>query len=158
MNCDSAAELIEALAAGEIEPSHELSAHLDACPRCATGLNIARLIHQSLASGRAQPPRHFTANVLQRLQRVPERTSDIADGLEAWFDTIAALSLLPVIAGIWFLADPAVLRQVIDTIQSVVSGVYALLPAPRTVPTAYITVAFVAITAAISLGFFVEEI
>jgi hypothetical protein len=157
MKCDSAAELIEALAAGEIEPSHELNAHLGLCPGCASELNLARLIHQSLTSGRAHPPRHFTANVLQRLERLPAGTSDVADGLEAWFDTIAALSLLPVVAGIWFLADPAVLRQMDETIRSAVAGFSGLLLQPRIVPTTYVTVALVAITAAISLGLIVEE-
>jgi hypothetical protein len=154
MNCQTATELIEALAAGEIERSSELGVHLDSCPRCAADLTLARLINQSLLNGKAQPPRHFTANVLRRLSSRPE---DVGDGLEAWFDTVAALSLLPVILGIWFLADPAFLRQMLDTTRFAVSGLTGLLVNTGTTMTAYTTVAVIVVMVIISLGV-VEEI
>jgi anti-sigma factor RsiW len=154
MNCEIAAELIEALAAGEIERSSELGVHLDTCPRCAAELDVARLINQSLLSGKAEPPRHFTANVLRRL---PSRTEDVKDGLEAWFDTMAALSLVPIILGIWFLADPAFLRQMLDTIRFAVSGLSGFLVNPGTTMATYLTVAAIVATVIISLGL-VEEI
>lgn len=149
MNCDTVAELIEPLAAGEIELSGELRAHLDGCPRCAAGLAAARQINQSLVGARAQAPRHFTATVLQGL---PSRTSDVTDGLEAWFDTMAVLALLPVIAGIWWLADPAFLLQIIDTLRSAVSGISGLLVERGTMLTTYVLMAVAGVLAVVGLG------
>ncbi len=148
MNCETATELIELLAAGEIEPSNELSAHLNTCPRCAAALGAARLIDQWLKSGPAQPPRHFTANVLRQL---PPRTLDAGNGVEMWFDTMAALSLVSIILGIWFLADASMLRQILGTMRFAVSGLSALLVDPRTTMTTYLTVAGIVVTIIISL-------
>jgi hypothetical protein len=150
MNCDTATELLERLAADEIERSEELAAHLDACPRCAADLAAARLINQWLVSGGMQAPRHFTATVLQQL---PSRTSDVKDVLEGWFDSMAALSLLPVIVGIWFLADPSLLRQIIDTITPAVSEISDLLLKPGAVLPIYVAIAVAGVIAVISLGF-----
>lgn len=110
-------------------------------------------INQWLVSGGAQAPRHLTARVLQQL---PSRTPEVNDGLEGWFVAIAALSLLPVIAGIWFLADPAVLRHTIDTIGSAISGVSGVLLDPGTMLTTYVVIVVVGVMAAISLGL-IEE-
>lgn len=153
MNCETATELIEAFAEGEIEHASELAAHVDVCPRCAAQLVIARQVNQWLTSGGASPPRHLTASVLQRL---PSRMPDVRDGLEARFNTIAALSLLPVIVGIWFLADPAFLRQVIDTSRAIAYGVSSLLFNPSTTLTTYLAIVVVGVTAILSLGLLEE--
>ena len=154
MNCDAATELIEPLAAGEIERSHELGAHLDACPRCAAELAVARLINRSLVAGGAQAPRHLTASVLRRL---PPRTPDVRDGLEAWLETAAVLSLLPVIVGIWFLADPAALRHMTDAIGSTVSGISSRLYYSSAILITYLAIAMAGLLTVIGLGL-VEEV
>jgi anti-sigma factor RsiW len=153
MNCDHAAELIEAFVAGDLRDSNELSAHVAACPRCAAALSTARQVEQWLASGRAQPSRHFTANVLSQL---PPRTSDITDPLEAWLDTATALSLVPVFAGIWLLADPALLRRTIDAIRPAFAFVSSLTQSPSGVVVMYAAVALVAVMAVLRVGLFEE--
>lgn len=104
MNCEDAAELIEPLAAGEIERTGELGAHLDACPHCAATLTLARQVNEWLARDTPQEPRHFTASVLQRLpSRTPEtaRGAEATEDIDAWFDTVAIVSLVPILLGIW---------------------------------------------------------
>ena len=104
-------------------------------------------------SGAAQSPRHFTATVLQRL---PPRTRDVGDGLEAWFDAMAALSLLPIMGGIWALSHPTFPRQMTDTIRLAVSGLSGVLVNHGTTLTTYIAVAVIAVVVINSLGL-VEE-
>ena len=149
MNCDTATELIEPLAAGEIEGSGELGAHLDSCPRCAADLVVAQLVNRWLVSSRALAPRQLTARVLQQL---PSRTWDVRDGIEAWLDTMAALSLLVVSVGIWFLAEPAFLGPLIDTTRFAVSGLSGLLLESGIMSPTNVAIAVVGVMALISLG------
>jgi hypothetical protein len=108
MNCDAAIELIEPFAAGDLEASDELRAHFEVCRKCASELEVARRVNHWLMNSSVQAPRHFTANVLQGL---PPLKADSRDELEPSFETIAVLSLLPVLAGVWLLADPARLQH-----------------------------------------------
>jgi hypothetical protein len=162
MDCHTAAELIDLLAEGEIERAGDLAAHLDTCPQCAAGLEAARLVNQWLVGGRAHAPRHFTATVLQHLParspRVPlvplmPLMNDVDDALESWFDSMATLSLVPVIIGMWLLVDPAILRRIVDTTTVAASTASAaLLQLPALMP-AYVAIAVLAVIAALSLDF-----
>jgi anti-sigma factor RsiW len=147
MNCDSVAELIEALAAGEIDPSRDLAAHMAVCPRCAAELALARRVNEMLTSDVPRAPRHFTASLLQRL---PSRTTDASEGPETWFDSIANLSLVPVILGIWFLADATFLQHLIDTTASAVSRATHLLPNPGNMMTSHVAIAVAGVVVVIS--------
>jgi hypothetical protein len=156
MDCRGAAESIELLAAGEIERSGELAAHLDTCPRCAADLEASRLVNQWLVEGRKPAPRHFTAAVLQHLASRSPRApiaNDVDDAIEGWFDSIATLSLVPVIIGMWFLVDPAVLRQIIETTTAAASTASRLLLEPPPVTLAYLAVAALAVIAVLSVNF-----
>jgi hypothetical protein len=143
MNCETASELIEPLAAEDIELTSELRAHLDTCPRCTAELQVACRIHASLLSGRAHAPRHFTATVLQRLPA--QHTWSLQDGMETMLDSALALSVAALIVGIWFLADPALLRETNDAIGAAFSRGSRVLLQTGTVLSEYVAVATAAV-------------
>jgi hypothetical protein len=145
MNCDTASGLIEPLAAADIELTSELRAHLDTCPRCKAELQVARRIHESLLGGRAHAPRHFTATVLQRLPA--QQTWSLQDGMETMLDSALALSVAALIVGVWFLADPALLRETNDSIGAAFSRGSRLLLQTGTVLSEYVAVAMAAVIA-----------
>jgi hypothetical protein len=148
MNCDTALGMVEALAAGDIELTTELRAHLDICPGCTAELQIARGIHESLLSGRATAPRHFTGRVLHRLP-APASQSESPVWMDVWFDSAMAMSLVLVITGVWFLADPALLRQALDSIGAAFSGGSRLMLRAVTTPTGRVAVATVIVVTAV---------
>jgi anti-sigma factor RsiW len=70
MTCKEAIEIVEAIAAGDVQPDAEVRAHLETCPGCASALAAARRVEAALArrEAPAAPPR-FSATVLQRVRR-----------------------------------------------------------------------------------------
>lgn len=68
--CSALLDLIEPIAAGEVDVSEEVRAHLETCPRCASAVASARRIEAALASRDAPPaPPGFTASVVARVRR-----------------------------------------------------------------------------------------
>ena len=82
MTCKDVADFIEPIAAGEIQPTAEVRAHLETCPSCAAALVAARRLEAMLASTAPPPvPDRFVASVLQRVRRERWRMEQNVDRL-----------------------------------------------------------------------------
>jgi anti-sigma factor RsiW len=80
MNCDRALELVEPIAAGEMDVDAAVRAHLESCPRCSAELASARRLESVLRTRPAPvPPERFTAGVLQRIRRERWRSEQQVD-------------------------------------------------------------------------------
>src|SRR6185503_14608042 len=70
MTCREVADLIEPIAAGELEPDAAVRAHLETCPSCARVLATARRLEAALVAHQPPPvPDRFVSAVLQRVRR-----------------------------------------------------------------------------------------
>ena len=82
MICKDVIDVVEAIAAGDVQPGAELRAHLETCPMCGSALASARRIEAALTR-RAAPeaPPRFAAAVLARVRREEWRTEQHVDRL-----------------------------------------------------------------------------
>jgi anti-sigma factor RsiW len=101
IRCEDLQELVDAIAANELTPAPDVTAHLASCPRCEADLAAARRLEQLLAGREAPPaPGHFVSGVLRQIRRErwqSERYFDIG------FNVTIAASLALVVGGIWLL-------------------------------------------------------
>lgn len=82
MICHDVIELVEAIAAGDLEPDIDVRAHLESCPGCASALAAARRVEAALARREAPAaPARFSAMVLQRVRREQWRAEQQVDRL-----------------------------------------------------------------------------
>lgn len=82
MTCKDAADLIEPIAAGDLEPTEEIRAHFETCPSCASALAMARRLELALAVDRPPAaPDKFVPMVLQRVRRERWRMEQNVDRL-----------------------------------------------------------------------------
>lgn len=97
MTCKDLIDVVEAIAAGDLEPGAELRAHLETCPKCASALASARRVEAALTQRDAPlaPPR-FAAIVLQRVRREQWRAEQHVDRL---FNAAMLLALVLVAGG-----------------------------------------------------------
>ena len=103
MTCREVADLIEPIAAGELEPTPDVRAHFESCPSCALMLANARRLEAALAAHQPPPvPDRFVAAVLQRVRRQRWRTERNVDLL---FNAAIVAALLIVAAGVVALMD-----------------------------------------------------
>lgn len=118
MLCKDALELVEAIAAGDVQMSDGVRAHVETCPRCAGRLASARRLEALLRSA-APPPLAdgFTPAVLQRIRRDRWRSEQHVDRL---FNLAIAAALLLVTAGIATLLN-------VDALFTVSASGWALL-------------------------------
>jgi anti-sigma factor RsiW len=97
MSCKNVIELIEAIAAGDLEPGNDLRMHVETCPGCAAALASARRLDAALATRAAVlPPPRFTAGVMQRIRRERWRAEQHVDRL---FNVAMALAFVIVAGG-----------------------------------------------------------
>lgn len=103
MTCREALELVEPIAAGEVEPEAAVRAHLGSCPSCAAALASARRLEAAL-TGREAPaaPSRFTAAVIQRIHRDRWRAEQNVDRL---FNLAMIAALVLVVGGIFALTN-----------------------------------------------------
>jgi hypothetical protein len=108
MTCNDAIDLVEAIAAGDVELAGEALEHVESCPRCAAALASARRIEAILTTREtpAAPPR-FTPLVMARIRRERWRSEQAVDRL---FNVAIAAAVLLVSAGVMALLN---LNQVI---------------------------------------------
>jgi anti-sigma factor RsiW len=103
MTCREVADLIEPIAANELEPTPDVRAHLESCPACARMLATARRLDSVLAALQPPPvPDRFVAAVLQRVRRERWRMERNVDLL---FNVAMVAALLIVAAGVLALFD-----------------------------------------------------
>jgi anti-sigma factor RsiW len=80
VNCAEALQLVEAIAAGDVEVDAAMRAHFETCPRCASALASARRIEAALqARPRPQAPPRFTQTILDRVRTERWRTEERVD-------------------------------------------------------------------------------
>jgi len=97
MTCKDAAELIEAIAAGDLEPSDEIRTHFETCPSCAGALAMARRLELALVADRPPAtPEKFVPAVLQRVRRERWRMEQNVDRL---FNVAIVLAFIIVAVG-----------------------------------------------------------
>src|SRR5687768_592753 len=99
MTCRAVTEQVEAIAAGDLDPSPDLVAHIETCPRCASALADARRIETLLATrpAPAAPPQ-FAVAVQQRIRRERWQTEEQVDRIfNVAIGSAAALILLAVL-------------------------------------------------------------
>jgi anti-sigma factor RsiW len=120
MFCDQVVELVEPLAAGDLEPDAALARHLASCPDCAEALAAARRVDQ-LLRGRAVPavPPQFTNRTLARIRRDRWRREQFFD---AGFNVAAATILLGVVLGVWMIIDLSGLSAISGDVVSLISA------------------------------------
>ena len=96
MQCDGAAEWIEALTDGEDGVPGEVRAHVDGCAGCTADLALARRLSGLLAEA-PPPPVAFTAGVTRRVRREWWRGEQ---ALDRWFNALLAGGSLALVAGL----------------------------------------------------------
>jgi anti-sigma factor RsiW len=98
MTCREVLDVVEAVAAGDLEPDAVLRAHLESCPRCASALASARRLETALAAWPAPPaPARFTPTVIAHIRRERWRTEQNVDRL---FNVAIAVAVLLVAGGV----------------------------------------------------------
>ena len=103
MTCREVADLIEPIAADELEPAADVRAHLESCPACARMVADARRLDAVLAALQPPPvPDRFVAAVLQRVRRERWRMERNVDLL---FNVAMVAALLIVATGVLALFD-----------------------------------------------------
>lgn len=98
LTCAAVLDLIEPMAAGDVEPAPAVRAHLESCPRCAAELASARRL-EGLLSRREAPiaPPRFAAAVLARVRRERWQAEQRVDRL---FNLAIIVAVLLVVAGL----------------------------------------------------------
>ena len=98
MTCNDAIDLVEAIAAGDLNLVGEALEHFESCPRCAAALASARRIEGVLAAQEAAPaPPRFTPLVMARIRRERWRSEQAVDRL---FNVAIVAAVLIVSAGV----------------------------------------------------------
>ena len=131
MTCKGALELVEPIAAGDLEATPDVRAHFETCPQCASALATARRLEAILSTRPApEAPARFTASVLQRIRRERWRSEQQVDRL---FNVAIVLAFVLVAGGIAALMNLSVVMAAAAGTWSIVaslSGEFARQAAP----------------------------
>lgn len=124
--CAELQEIIEPLAAGELEPREEISAHLVGCPRCTARLALARRLDELLATSAVpEPPSNFATAIVRRIRHEWWRSEQAVD---LWFNVAVVSGLLLMLAGLWLLMNLSGLTAVTADASSLfVAGLRAII-------------------------------
>jgi anti-sigma factor RsiW len=99
MSCTELDEVIEPIAAGDLEADAVMRAHLATCPRCASALALARHIDRVLAMQSAPDPSSgFTQALMARMRRERWRSEQY---LDLAFNAAVALAIAAGVGGLW---------------------------------------------------------
>lgn len=97
LTCAAALDLVEPIAAGDLEVDDAARAHFETCPRCASALASARRIEAALARETPPAPPDFTAAVLAAVRRNRWRAEQRIDRV---FNVAIAAAILAVVTGV----------------------------------------------------------
>jgi hypothetical protein len=116
MFCDQVVELLEPIAAGDVEPDEGVTRHLASCVHCTEALAAARRIDQLLRTRRVPaPPAQFTSRTLALIRRDRWRREQVFD---AGFNVSIAAVILGVVLAVWMIVDlsglSAISRDVVN--------------------------------------------
>ena len=103
MTCTDAVNLVEAIAAGDLEVDASLRSHFETCPRCAAALASARRVEAGLrARPVVQPPARFTDMVVGRIRKERWQSEERVDRL---FNVAIVVAVLLVAGSIFALTN-----------------------------------------------------
>ena len=103
MTCTDALNLVEAIAAGDLEVDARLRSHFETCPRCAAALASARRVEASLRTRPVlQPPARFTETVLSRIRSERWQTEERVDRI---FNVAIVVAVLLVVGSIFAMTN-----------------------------------------------------
>jgi anti-sigma factor RsiW len=115
MTCSEAMALVEAIAAGDLEVSDEMRAHVESCPRCASALASARRIEAALAAGTVPAvPLRFTDNVMARIRREQWRSEQHVDRI---FNVVIVVAALVVVGCVVALTNVEAVLSLIGSLR-----------------------------------------
>jgi anti-sigma factor RsiW len=118
MQCADVLDLVEPIAAGDLQPDERVREHLHSCPACAGALASARRL-ETLLKGMEFPvaPAAFAAQVLQRIRRDRWRSEQNVDRL---FNVAIVAAVILIAGGVLALLN-------VGTVISLTGSVWALL-------------------------------
>jgi anti-sigma factor RsiW len=103
VTCSDAINLVEAIAADDLEVDVSLRSHFETCPRCAAALASARRVEAGLrARPIVEPPAQFTDKVLARIRTDRWQTEERVDRI---FNVAIAAAVLLVVGSILAMAN-----------------------------------------------------
>ena len=118
MTCEAALDLVEPIAAGDLEADPAARAHFESCPQCASALATARRLEAALATRPAPAaPERFASSVLQRVRRDRWRAEQQVDRL---FNVAMVVALVLVAGGILALMN-------LSGVMAAVSGTWSIV-------------------------------
>jgi anti-sigma factor RsiW len=121
VTCAGALQLVEAIAAGDLQVDEDVRTHLETCPRCASALASARRIEAALrARPTPQPPPQFTRAVLGRIRNERWRSEERVDRV---FNIAIVVAVLLVIGSVAALTNVGAVLAGAGTVWGVLSSV-----------------------------------
>jgi anti-sigma factor RsiW len=103
VTCKDARELVEAIAAGDLDVDDALRAHFESCPVCAAALASARRIEAALkARETPKAPAAFTSTVVARIRHERWKSEQHVDRV---FNIAIAVAVLLVLGGVLALTN-----------------------------------------------------
>jgi hypothetical protein len=106
VTCPDAVNLVEAIAAGDLQVNDEIRSHFESCPRCAAALASARRVESLLqARPKVQPAARFTETVLSRIRNEKWETEERVDRI---FNVAIVVAVLLVVGSILALTNVGV--------------------------------------------------
>jgi anti-sigma factor RsiW len=119
MFCDQVVELLEPIAAGDLEPDEGVTRHLASCPDCAQALASARRVDQLLRT-RSVPaaPAQFTSRTLARIRRDRWRREQF---LDAGFNVATITVIGGIVLAVWMIIDRSGLSSISRDLVDLVS-------------------------------------
>ena len=98
MTCAGALQLVEAIAAGDLEVNEDVRTHFETCPLCASALASARRLEAALRERpKPQAPAQFTQAVLGRVRHERWRSEERVDRV---FNVAIVVAVLLVIGSV----------------------------------------------------------
>ena len=120
LTCADVLDVVDAIASGDLAVTADLASHLEACPRCAASLAIARRIETMIAARPAPaPPPRFADAVRRRISRERWRAEQSVDWL---FNIAIAVGILVVVGGLAALMNIQALLAAVDAAWSLVTA------------------------------------
>jgi anti-sigma factor RsiW len=103
VTCKDARELVEAIAAGDLDVDDARRAHFESCPACAAALASARRIEAALkARETPKAPAAFTSTVVARIRHERWKSEQHVDRV---FNIAIAVAVLLVLGGVLALTN-----------------------------------------------------
>jgi anti-sigma factor RsiW len=120
VTCNDALNLVEAIAAGDLEVDAHVREHFETCPRCAAALASARRIEAGLrARPVVEPPVRFTEAVLNRIRKERWQHEERVDRI---FNVAIVFAVLLVAASIFAMMNVSAVLGAAGSVWGVIAS------------------------------------